>query len=205
VEELLAALKTATVREDGLSKTPNFTHPETVDLPAFEWSFDFQPTANGKTCAPLKFYAPDEACSLLSAFGGYVVFASRLPSIQLTLSRRSIFITGDSYMRHFSNALFMLLRGRTDGAINNYRDANDCRKDGMFDDSGYGEKVCRYRVWRDTNKEEPVCGGNAIVSYAERCVSFPLPNEAHLTNSWYSAATSSMGEFDSKASTRCCC
>lgn len=72
VDEVLEALRTAVVREDGASRFPNFTKPTSVALPSFEWSFDFGALESGKTCKPLRYYDPQEACEAMSAFGGCV-------------------------------------------------------------------------------------------------------------------------------------
>lgn len=74
-------------------------------------------------------------------------------------------------MRHYSNAINMLLRGRLDGAVTDYRENTlECAGELMYDDRWEGKHICMAKVWTDSNKQEPVCGGEAIVAYQERCV-----------------------------------
>ncbi|GAA5825057.1 hypothetical protein JCM11251_006079 [Rhodosporidiobolus azoricus] len=143
-DDLLASLRTAKIREDGLSRFPNFTKPESVALPEFKWSYDFGNLPSGKRCELPRVYKPEEACELLSAFGG-------------------VFLTGDSFVRHLHSALLMLLRGRVDGAVQDYLLTDDCRGDMLFDDG----KLCRQRVTTDTDEQNEVCRGLASLIFVQ--------------------------------------
>jgi hypothetical protein len=172
VDEVVASLKTAVIREDGLSRFPNFTKQESARMPEFEWSFEFGRLESGKTCQKLRYYGPDEACKLLSAFGGCVFLPfllSVLPAhSQFTLL--SVFTTGDSYSRHIMTSLLILLRGRTDGAVIDYHQDDNCRQDMMFEDGG----ACRYKIWVDTHEQKEVCGGQASLGFIQTCVALSL-------------------------------
>ncbi|GAA5867937.1 hypothetical protein JCM8547_003419 [Rhodosporidiobolus lusitaniae] len=160
-DELLGSLAKAVVRPDGASRFPNFTKPESVALPEFEWSFDLaEVEESGKQCAPMKVYSTEEACELVSAFSG-------------------IYTTGDSFARHVHSAFLMLLHGRLDGAVTDYLETDDCRGDQLFDDG----KGCRERIFADTNTQERVCGGLAnlgfVQTYQPNPISFSVFNEWH--------------------------
>ncbi|BGP17653.1 hypothetical protein JCM10213_001306 [Rhodosporidiobolus nylandii] len=184
-DELLASLKTAQIRPDGASRFPNFTTPEDVTLRPLEWSFGFGGIEGGKVCELPKVFSPQEACELLSAFGG-------------------VYSTGDSFSRHFHSALLMLLRGRIDGAIRDYRETDDCRGDRLFDDG----KLCRQRIVTDTDADEPVCGGAAslmfLQTYRPDAASFStfhawrsrLPRRLQLYSPLYLTGLGSHFDFD---------
>lgn len=106
---LLHALKTTHVRPDGASRKVNTTLPPTrLSLgDEFDFSFDLE------GCPPLHLYSAAEACDLLQGFGG-------------------LFLRGDSFVRHVVNALFIVLRERSDGAVE--REGERCRGNAMFDD-----------------------------------------------------------------------
>ncbi|GAA5898487.1 hypothetical protein JCM6882_007794 [Rhodosporidiobolus microsporus] len=143
-DELLGSLRTAKIREDGLSRFPNFTKPESIALAPFEWSYDFHELPSGKVCELPRVFKPAEACELLSSFGG-------------------VYLTGDSFIRHLHSALLMLLRGRNDGAVVDYLETDDCRADMLFDDG----KLCRQRVVADTDAQKEVCGGLASLMFVQ--------------------------------------
>lgn len=94
-DELLEAIKGAKVRPDGASTHPNFGQPKTVELEPIEWSFDL-PRGGARegegagvgrpatSCEMPKVYSAEEACELLSAFGGCATFLARRPSAPLT-------------------------------------------------------------------------------------------------------------------------
>ncbi|BGP41395.1 hypothetical protein JCM10449v2_005373 [Rhodotorula kratochvilovae] len=151
-DELLTAIKGAKVRPDGASTHPDFGQPTSVELEPIEWSFDLPRGAvedsgegmavEGRSCEVPKVYSADEACELLSAFGG-------------------LYLTGDSFGRHLYSALLMILRGRIDGAVTDFDTTDDCRGEHMFDDG----KLCRNRVAMDTQAGHEVCGGRTQVFY----------------------------------------
>ncbi|GAA5941972.1 hypothetical protein JCM3775_004303 [Rhodotorula graminis] len=151
-DDLLEAIKGAKVRPDGASTHPDFSEPKDVELVPIEWSFDLggerghvddAGAPGASSCEVLKVYSPDEACELLSAFGG-------------------LYLTGDSLGRHIFSALLMILRGRIDGAVTDFETTSDCRGEHMFDDG----KTCRTRVAFDTHAGYPVCGGQTQLYYA---------------------------------------
>ncbi|GAA6015772.1 hypothetical protein JCM10207_008790 [Rhodosporidiobolus poonsookiae] len=177
-DELLSAVAQATVRPDGASRFPNFTKPEDVALPSFEWSFDLGELDEGRACEMPRAYSPEEACELLSAFGG-------------------MFLTGDSYVRHLYSALLMLLRDRTDGAVVDYETTDDCRADQLFDDG----KHCRLRINDDTLKM-PVCGGKTALRFFQTTSfstftewSATLPRESNLHSIVYVTGLGIHGDY----------
>lgn len=108
--ELLHALKLTHIRPDGASRKVNMTAPNTkLDLKDghFDFSFDLE------GCPRPHLFSAEEACDLLRGYGG-------------------VFFRGDSFVRHIVNALFMLLRERTDGAVDT--EGERCRGNAMFDD-----------------------------------------------------------------------
>ncbi|GAA5907888.1 hypothetical protein JCM8208_001977 [Rhodotorula glutinis] len=151
-DDFLQAIKGAQVQPNGTSTHPDFSQPQEVELLPIDWSFDLgdergRVEAGGgegaRSCDVSKVYSADEACELLSAFGG-------------------LYLTGDSFGRHLYSALLMILRGRIDGAVTDFETTSDCRGEHMFDDG----KLCRTRVAFDTNAGYPVCGGRAQLYYA---------------------------------------
>ncbi|GAA6028646.1 hypothetical protein JCM8097_007327 [Rhodosporidiobolus ruineniae] len=161
--DFLASLKTAKIRPNGLSRTPNFEDkPTSVQLPPFEWSFELGELEGGKRCELPEAFSSEEACELLGSFGG-------------------LFITGDSFARHLHSAFLMLLRNRNDGAVVDYLITDDCRQDQLFNDG----KECRNRIYADTHAQRPVCNDLAqlrfIQTYKPDHVSFKTFEEWHAT------------------------
>ncbi|ORY89594.1 hypothetical protein BCR35DRAFT_299968 [Leucosporidium creatinivorum] len=135
---LLHALKTTRIRPDGASRTVNTTLPPTrLSLgDEFDFSFDLE------GCPPLHLYTGAEACDLLQGFGG-------------------LFLRGDSFVRHVVNALFIVLRERSDGAVE--REGERCRGNAMFDDR---KAHCRENSVIDSQSlAEPICGGDAFLYF----------------------------------------
>lgn len=151
---LLKAIKGARYRDDAPSARPvNMSRVDDVTLRPIEWSFDLPPigTTDGgggqlvdvnEACS-LHAYTQEEACELLSAFGG-------------------LYSTGDSLGRHLHTALLMILRNRNDGAVKDYATTDDCRGEHLINDG----KLCRNRLTVDTNIEEHVCGNAAQVAWS---------------------------------------
>ncbi|GAA5830026.1 hypothetical protein JCM11251_006848 [Rhodosporidiobolus azoricus] len=146
-EEFLSAVKNSVLRPDGKSR--DFSHDpvtEVTNPTDFGFSFDFP--AEGK-CAPPKVYSQDEACELLSAFGG-------------------VYMLGDSYARHIYTALLIVLRNRLDGGVVDYLSTDDCRGEHMYIEN----KSCRERVPVDTLQLPPdvpaLCGGKVQMAVNQR-------------------------------------
>ncbi|GAA6034739.1 hypothetical protein JCM8097_001146 [Rhodosporidiobolus ruineniae] len=147
-DELLHSLKGAKIRPDGPSRFPNNTKPTSVAVERIDWSFELPAEERNemgevvqKACGKPHVYSAEEACELLSAYGG-------------------LFLTGDSYARHILTALLIILRDRNDGAVVDYTSTDDCRGEQVFDDG----KLCRNRIVGDTALQ-PVCGGKARLKY----------------------------------------
>ncbi|GAA5879961.1 hypothetical protein JCM8547_008601 [Rhodosporidiobolus lusitaniae] len=145
----LRALSGAKIREDGRSRTIDQSVVTNVDVPPLEFSFDFpwKEEEGGEGCELPRVWTKEEACELMSAFGG-------------------LYVLGDSYSRHILTALLIILHGRLDGAVNNFDTTDDCRGEHMFMDN----KSCRTRVGHDTTLEPapPVCGGKVEFKRMER-------------------------------------
>ncbi|GAA6034726.1 hypothetical protein JCM8097_001140 [Rhodosporidiobolus ruineniae] len=119
--QLLDAVAKAQVREDGRSRVP-WEHAEgegenDLDLSNFEYSYDIEGCP-----APHKFTA-EEACDLVSAFGG-------------------IFSRGDSLMRQWSQGVFLLLESSFDQVKTKkeycagnklFTNGVECKFDSIFD------------------------------------------------------------------------
>ncbi|GAA5881802.1 hypothetical protein JCM3774_001285 [Rhodotorula dairenensis] len=177
-DDLLKSIKGATIRPDGLSRRPSYSHVNYVHLDPFEWSFDLPGIgkADGggaeafgsdytvdiqQACAPMHVYTQAEACELLGAYGG-------------------LYASGDSYVRHLYTALMMILRNRNDGAVRDRETTDDCRHEQAFDDG----KLCRDRINVDTNYEEHVCGNAAQVGYV--LMYWPEKNTYNIFRDWRS-------------------
>ncbi|KAL8293056.1 hypothetical protein RQP46_000750 [Phenoliferia psychrophenolica] len=137
-DAFLTSVRNAVIAPDGASRreyeTPDAT---SVNLPAFNFSF----TLPG--CPQPHIFTSEEACDLISSFGG-------------------IFMRGDSFVRHVHNALLMILRGRTDGAMIEQGHNSRCRGDGMFDD----RRECRSYLLEDSqDSNEPLCDGDIYAFY----------------------------------------
>ncbi|GAA6017777.1 hypothetical protein JCM10207_000497 [Rhodosporidiobolus poonsookiae] len=150
-ESFLDAVARSKLRPDGASRKIDSAPVEHVEATPIEFSFDFP---EDSACAQPRVYSREEACELLSSFGG-------------------IYTIGDSYMRHINSALLILLRGRLDGSVVDYLTSTDCRGDHMFIEN----KSCRMRVPIDTItmqsdtmlvKTEPLCGGRVHLRYLHR-------------------------------------
>ncbi|KAM0755398.1 hypothetical protein T439DRAFT_320089 [Meredithblackwellia eburnea MCA 4105] len=138
--QLLQAIKGTRVKPGGLAH--EMPANRSFALQDFDFSFEWP-----KSCPRPHVFNPDEACDLVSAFGGIV-------------------LQGDSLTRHLTNALFILLRNRADGAIHHPASHGICRGDSMFQD-GTG-KTCRFWALADSHLPSlpaPVCGGSARVIY----------------------------------------
>ncbi|GAA5875154.1 hypothetical protein JCM1840_007267 [Sporobolomyces johnsonii] len=135
--QLLRSVRNAHIRPDGDSLRVNYTVPANHhDLSDFRFSYDLE------ECPPPHLYTPEEACDLLRAFGGMM-------------------LRGDSLIRHVVNALFVLLSGRSDGAVDT--DGERCRGNAMFDD-----RAAHCREHSITNSQmmpESVCGGEAYIFF----------------------------------------
>ena len=132
--ELLQDLSRAVLRPDGLSRQAPTS--ETVFAPNnIQFSFDLP------NCPPLHVFSVEEACDLLAAYGGVYLF-------------------GDSLVRHFDNALQMVLSGRPDGAST--KEGLECAGEKMFDDG----KTCRFTSVRDAQTaKQAVCQGRVALHY----------------------------------------
>ncbi|GAA5979275.1 hypothetical protein JCM11641_001979 [Rhodosporidiobolus odoratus] len=89
--ELIAAVGKSRAREDGRSRH-EYSQPEGVnelDMSNFEFSFDVE------DCPAPHVFSPEEACDLISSFGG-------------------IFNRGDSLMRQFTQGLYLVLTSSFD-------------------------------------------------------------------------------------------
>ncbi|KAM0753746.1 hypothetical protein T439DRAFT_353522 [Meredithblackwellia eburnea MCA 4105] len=128
--QFLEAIRLARIRPDGLSRDPlksNGTFAQDVALP-----FDLV------GCPTPHVFTKDEACDLLSSFGG-------------------LYMRGDSFVRHVHHALMMILRDRTDGGLKESGHLSKCRGDGMFVDRSFD--CVKNLLWDSQTTEEPVCGG----------------------------------------------
>lgn len=147
-EEFLAAVADLQVNPNGTTHNP---HPNaTYSLEEFDYSFDLP------RCPRPHVFTRLEACDLLeNGFGG-------------------VLLRGDSLMRHVTNALFLILRDRPDGAVQNPELRKVCVGDRMFDDK---TKDCRRAGLFDTQHPilagDPVCGGKVWLRYEQ----LPCPVE----------------------------
>ncbi|BGO95641.1 hypothetical protein NBRC10512_004316 [Rhodotorula toruloides] len=152
--QLLDAVARARVDPAGPAALPPAN--ATFEPADFRFSFDLP------GCSPPHVYSAAEACDLLeNSFGG-------------------LLLRGDSLVRHLANALFIILRGRRDGAITKGEARDICWGDRMFDD----KKNCREFGLGDSQDpalDAPVCGGNVFLHYEDRaCPSSPTSYVARL-------------------------
>ncbi|KAM0790413.1 hypothetical protein ACM66B_003294 [Microbotryomycetes sp. NB124-2] len=113
---------------------------------------DFRFSFNLPHCPQPHVFSKDEACDLLeNGFGG-------------------LYLRGDSLVRHLTNALFIILRDRRDGATADKALQQTCWGDRMFDD----KKDCRHKALVNSLdpalSAERVCTGRLRLNYqAELC------------------------------------
>jgi hypothetical protein len=132
-QHLLQALEGAQIQANGPS-TEAAAFFDNFQLDDFEYSFDLD------RCSDLHVYTAKEACNLITRFGG-------------------LHVQGDSYMRHFTNALFILLRSSLYGG--SYDRNETCRGENLFDD----HKSCRFTsLFNSQDAREPICGGDAWIT-----------------------------------------
>ncbi|BGP17301.1 hypothetical protein JCM10213_009095 [Rhodosporidiobolus nylandii] len=136
---LLRAVSLARIRANGASRKVDYTVPSDAHtLRDFRFSYDLAPHG----CAEPHLYTKEEACDLLRAYGG-------------------VMLRGDSFVRHVTNALFILLSGRQDGAV--LSEGERCRGNAMFDDR---KAHCReMSVTNSQTMPEPVCGGDVPIFF----------------------------------------
>ncbi|BGO95669.1 hypothetical protein NBRC10512_007365 [Rhodotorula toruloides] len=145
--EFLAAVADIQVDPDGASRNP--PTDATYSLSSFDFSFRLP------HCPQPHIFTRLEACDLLeNGFGG-------------------VLLRGDSLMRHLTNALFLILRDRPDGAVQDPEARQVCWGDRLFDD----KKDCRKVALFDTQDllldGEPVCNGKVWLRYEQ----LPCPVE----------------------------
>lgn len=95
-------------------------------------------------CPQPHVYTQEEACDLLErGFGG-------------------LFMRGDSLMRHFVNAMFIILRGSRSGAVEDPEASKVCWGDRMFDD----RESCRVLgIGNSQTTTVPVCNGQVYLAF----------------------------------------
>ncbi|GAA5824400.1 hypothetical protein JCM11251_000406 [Rhodosporidiobolus azoricus] len=139
--QLLAAISRARIRQDGASRSVDYTVPQdfhSLRGDGFRFSYDLEKEG----CRAPHLYEREEACDLLKAFGG-------------------VMLRGDSFVRHVVNALFILLSGSNGGAV--MEEGERCRGNAMFDDR---KAHCREKsVTNSQTMPQPVCGGDAHIFF----------------------------------------
>ncbi|BGP03498.1 hypothetical protein NBRC10513v2_007229 [Rhodotorula toruloides] len=145
--EFLAAVADIHVNPDGASRNP--PTDATYSLDSFDYSFRLP------RCPQPHVFSRAEACDLLeNGYGG-------------------ILLRGDSLMRHLTNALFLILRDRPDGAVQDPESRKVCWGDRMFDDKKDCRKVALFDTQDPLLDAEPVCGGKVWLRYEQ----LPCPVE----------------------------
>lgn len=126
---MLEALKEGS-REMSGDQTPFAMNRSTVG---------FKMPSTSRCSAELHVFSPAEACDLLGAFG-------------------SLYIRGDSFMRHFFHTLLMVIRG-PNGAMMTWEDrstwASPCELETVFFGEGYeNPRHCYKHMLRDSTSRE---------------------------------------------------
>ncbi|BGP11405.1 hypothetical protein JCM10049v2_007310 [Rhodotorula toruloides] len=110
VVEFVRELQLARIKDNGPSLHVNYTLPDSNELPPWPgFSFAMQ------ACPDPHFFTRPEACDLLKSYG-------------------SLYIAGDSFMRHVRDALLLLLTDDLSGAIGRAEAKAACRGEHLFND-----------------------------------------------------------------------
>ncbi|KAM0752156.1 hypothetical protein T439DRAFT_379262 [Meredithblackwellia eburnea MCA 4105] len=137
--ELLDSLSRAKLRQDGKSRLPGKSSPKKtqLDLREFKFSFDLP------DCPAPHIFTPEEACDLLSAFGG-------------------VFFRGDSIARFFSSSLFFLISDSLDIVTSHHQ---ECAGESYY----LNGKKCRIISALDSQKypEKSVCDVNPFLRFEQ--------------------------------------
>ncbi|KAK4049346.1 hypothetical protein OIO90_005475 [Microbotryomycetes sp. JL221] len=136
--EFLDTVARLRVKNGGLAQDPPDNN--TFEISDFDYSFDWP----DGTCPRPHIFKSDDACDLVEAFGG-------------------LYMRGDSLTRHLSNALFMILRDRPDGAV--YAQQDHCTGDTMFVEKGCWGSGIRDSQQTRLPLPEPICSGKTWIFY----------------------------------------